>query len=151
MNKFFIIISIILFSFVANAQENNKDYGQIHGNFETIIQAYQTDTIIGIDSDKTHREILNGCVYPFTQRGKISSELKYHFVRGSPLHELGEKNFDFLLYKPSDRSPVAVMGEAKGSVSKHSGIVKEALGRKQVALFPQFWKNHSARSKAKTR
>lgn len=88
---------------------------------------------IGIDSDKNHRDILNGCVNPFTQKGKISSELKYHFVRGSPLYELGEKNFDFLLYKPSDRSPVAVMGEAKGSVSKHSGIVKEALGRKQVA------------------
>ncbi len=79
MNKFFIIISIILFSFVANAQENIKDYGQIHGNFETIIQSYQVDTIIGIDSaDVPNEKVLSNSYLNLTYtRGKFSAGIRY--------------------------------------------------------------------------
>ncbi|MCD4791693.1 MAG: DUF6029 family protein [Bacteroidales bacterium] len=79
MNKFFIIISIILFSFLAKAQENKKDYGQIHGNFETIIQSYQVDTIIGIDSaDVPNEKVLSNSYLNLTYtKGKFSAGIRY--------------------------------------------------------------------------
>ena len=79
MNKFFIIISIILFSFLAKAQENKKDYGQIHGHFETIIQSYQVDTIIGIDSaDVPNEKVLSNSYLNLTYtKGKFSAGIRY--------------------------------------------------------------------------
>ncbi|MCJ2564410.1 MAG: hypothetical protein LN417_10055 [Candidatus Thermoplasmatota archaeon] len=89
---------------------------------------------IAIDDDRYHGQILNACIYPFTQKGKIPKELGYRFVRGSPLEELGVTNVDFLLFKKSERVPVAIIGESKGSVSRASTVVKDLLARRKAAL-----------------
>jgi len=112
--------------------ETNKAMREIENEFnknrEHLIKTLKNS----IDSERQHRDILNSCVYPFTERGSMSSS-QYKFVRGSPLAELGLANMDFLLYKKHDKLPVAILGECKGSVSRISSVVEETRKRLKVA------------------
>ena len=77
MNKQLIIIIFLFAPFLLFSQE--KDYGQIHGNFETVIQSYQVDTVIGIYNDDVPNEKLlsNSYLNLTYTKGKISSGIRY--------------------------------------------------------------------------
>ncbi len=79
MNKTFIIIVLSLFPLFTFAQEEEKDHGQIHGNFETAIQTYQVDTIIGIDSaDVPNETVLSNSYLNLNYtKGKFSAGIRY--------------------------------------------------------------------------
>ncbi len=96
-------------------------------NFE---RAQRTD----IQTQRRHRQILNSCIYPFNQDGPLR-DTGYEFIRASPLSELGAKNVDFLLYKRSDRLPVAVFGECKGDVKRVATEVTDT--RKKIDVIKQ--------------
>jgi hypothetical protein len=96
-------------------------------NFE---RAQRTD----IESQRRHRQILNSCIYPFNQDGPLR-DTGYEFIRASPLCELGAKNVDFLLYKRSDRLPVAIFGECKGDVKRVATEVADT--RKKIDVIKQ--------------
>ena len=65
-----------MFSLSVFAQENNKDYGEFHGNFELNTQTYSADSLIGAESVD---EIMRANTYAnFTYtKGKFSAGLRY--------------------------------------------------------------------------
>ncbi|NPA44177.1 MAG: hypothetical protein GXO49_01450 [Chlorobi bacterium] len=77
MKKQIIIIILSFLPILLFSQE--KDYGQIHGNFETVIQTYQVDTIIGIDSAGVPNEkVLSNSYLNLTYtKGKFSAGIRY--------------------------------------------------------------------------
>ncbi len=79
MNKTFIIIVLSLFPLFAYAQEVEKDYGKISGSFETIIQTYQEDTTIGVDSaDVPNEKVLSNSYLNLNYtKGKFSAGIRY--------------------------------------------------------------------------
>jgi len=94
----------------------------------------------GIESDRSHRGLLNMAVFPFTRRrsrpeASLVGSTGFEFVRGSPLDELGVRNFDFLLFRPGDgnRQASAICGEVKSAVPRPAGLVKEIKEKAKVA------------------
>lgn len=81
----------------------------------------------GIETERQHRNLLNLAVYPFTEQGTICRELGYRFFRGSPLYELDEPNFDFLIARlePTNKPAILIAGEAKSSVGSPQGVLTE--------------------------
>ncbi|MCF6366829.1 MAG: DUF6029 family protein [Bacteroidales bacterium] len=79
MNRQIIIIILLLFPFFLSAQEEEKNSGQLHGNFETIVQTYRVDTIIGIDSADVPREkaLSNSYMNLTYTKGKFSAGIRY--------------------------------------------------------------------------
>ncbi len=80
MTKKIIIFLLYLSPIISFAQEEGKkNYGQIHGNFETIIQTYQIDTIIGVDSaDVPNEKALSNSYLNLTYtKGKFSAGIRY--------------------------------------------------------------------------
>lgn len=79
MTKKIIIYLLFFFPIVLWAQEKEKNYGQLHGNFETIVQTYKVDTIIGIDSADVPREkaLSNSYLNLTYTRGKFSAGIRY--------------------------------------------------------------------------
>ncbi len=79
MNKTFIIIVLSFFPLFIFAQEEKKDYGQIHGNFETIIQSYQIDSVINIyEEDVPNEKVLSSSYLNLTYRkDKFSAGIRY--------------------------------------------------------------------------
>jgi hypothetical protein len=75
----------------------------------------------GIEEDKTHRMVLNACIFPFAQEDSLE-KYGYYFLYASPLQELEVPNVDFVLFHPN---PVirAIMGEVKGRVSDPHRVV----------------------------
>jgi hypothetical protein len=90
--------------------------------------------LAGIEAERTHRDLLNLCVYPFTEEGKGRRELGYRFLRASPLSELGLPNFDFLIARlyPVDEVAILIVGEAKGSVGSPKGVVNEVVKKREI-------------------
>jgi len=86
-----------------------------------------------IEIEKEHRVMLNKCIYPFISSGPLSS-LDYIFVTVSPLAELDEKNFDFLLFKKTRNGSIAIFGECKSSISKPRNLFKELRDRVEVLM-----------------
>lgn len=78
MYKKYIIILFFL-PILVFSQNNEKKYGQIHGNFETIIQTYRVDTVIGIDSaDVPNEKALSNSYLNLTYtRGNFSAGIRY--------------------------------------------------------------------------
>ncbi len=76
MNKFSFLFIILLISKTIFAQEEKKDYGEFHGNFELNAQSYTADSIIGAESVD---EIMRANTYAnFTYtRGNFSAGLRY--------------------------------------------------------------------------
>lgn len=87
----------------------------------------------GIEIDRKHREILNSCIYPFTQKGSLA-KTGYHFIRAAPLMELDIQNMDFLLFKKAERASTAILGECKGTVTKPSKVINEVHERKKAVM-----------------
>lgn len=79
MTKKHFIVLILFLPFYLFSQETEKNYGQIHGNFETIIQTYQKDTIIGIDSASVPNEkaLSNSYLNLRYTKGKFSAGIRY--------------------------------------------------------------------------
>jgi hypothetical protein len=65
-----------------------------------------------VEKEKEHRKLLNLCIFPFNNSPSPSD---FHFVQADPLEELGEPNFDFLLW---DFNGQAIFGEAKANVAQ---------------------------------
>jgi hypothetical protein len=80
----------------------------------------------GLETDKWHRNALNSCIFPFTESESLS-KIGYHFVRGSPLLELGITNLDFLIFNPD--KGVAIIGDAKGSIGDEGRVVEQMQER----------------------
>lgn len=80
-----------------------------------------------IETDKSHRMVLNACIFPFSQDGPLSN-LGYYFIRASPLAELGATNLDFLLFHP-DPEVSAIFGEVKSQVNDPKGVVDQTKKR----------------------
>lgn len=90
-----------------------------------------------LEDDDEHRRVLNACIYPFAQ-GQIPG---YYFVRAAPLSELEHvENLDFLIVcaEPGDgETPLAIVGEAKGSVNDPERHVAETKDR--IVVFENNW------------
>ena len=84
-----------------------------------------------IDSDKTHREIINSCITPF-EGDQLGAKAGYVFVRASPLEELEVPNFDFLIF--NEKNGVIILGEATSinSAKNQSRKVKQLKERMKV-------------------
>ncbi len=87
----------------------------------------------GTENDLRHRETLTLCVNPFAHKGFQPYKLGYRFLRGAPLYELDIANFDFLIANLTARPPVVLFGEAKGSISNPSRVVREVLDKGATA------------------
>jgi hypothetical protein len=104
-------------------------------DFQARSDSVEQSIVAGIEDARRHREIVNACVFPFTRsKGELRTETGYEFICGSPLHELGVENADFLLFKNEERHKIAVIGEAKGTVSNPDSIVNEAKSKVETAL-----------------
>jgi hypothetical protein len=79
MNKNILLLILLFAAYSVFSQEEEKDYGQIHGNFETVIQTYQTDTIIGIaEEDVPDEKILSNSYLNLSYtKGKFSAGIRY--------------------------------------------------------------------------
>ncbi len=104
-----------------------KDIGQ---EFDEKRSELQNEKLRYLELDKWHRNILNSCIFPFTET-EVASRVGYHFVRASPLHELEVPNFDFLIYNPEKKS--ALIGEAKGQLDDEGEVVKQTKERILIA------------------
>lgn len=103
-------------------------------SFEGEEEGLRRDIGAGIEDDRRHREVLNLALNLFANAASRPYQLGYRFVHGSPLLELGVPNFDFLVANVEAEGPIAILGEAKGSVSGPAGVVAQTRERKQVAL-----------------
>lgn len=112
-------------------KEKDKIVEDIQRNFENTREIRESQLNAEIAQDKTHREIINICIYPFTQNGSLS-DTGYQYVRQNPLAEFeGTPNFDFLLFKNSTRCGVAIFGECKGgSVSNPNTVIDDMVDKK---------------------
>lgn len=92
--------------------------------------------LAGLEAERIHRDLLNLCVYPFTEQGKCQRELGYRFLRASPLSELGLPNFDFLIARlyPAEEIAILIAGEAKGSVGSPKGVVDDVAKKRGVFI-----------------
>jgi hypothetical protein len=84
-----------------------------------------------IEIERRHRDLINSCVFPFTNKGSLAST-GYKYIRAAPLNELEVPNFDFLLFKQTDRFRIAVIGECKSSISNYKSIVREIQERASI-------------------
>jgi hypothetical protein len=107
--------------------------------FQTIDERYEHERnqniekrLKGIKEDKSHRMVLNACIFPFSQDGLLS-RYGYYFIRASPLSELKISNLDFLIFRP--KTPAyAIFGEAKGTVNDAERVVSEFKQRMQLVI-----------------
>ena len=99
--------------------------------FEASREFFEKSKKAAIEADRRHRDLINSCVYPFTNKGSLAGT-GYKYIRAAPLSELDLPNLDFLLFKRTDRFRVAVLGECKGSISNYKSIVKELQERVAV-------------------
>lgn len=116
---------------IKNLQEEYiRDIGRIRDSVDADFQSSQDERvrskIQGIELDKWHRNMLNSCIFPFTEAGQLSL-IGYHFVRASPLIELGVSNLDFLVFNPA--KGLAIVGEAKGSCNDEGIIISQMKER----------------------
>jgi hypothetical protein len=114
--------------------ERGRRLGKVRTSFEGDEEGIRRDIEAGIDSDRRHREVLNLAVNLFANPAFGPYRLGYRFVHGAPLHELGVPNFDFLVARMEGDGPVAILGEAKGSVSSPARTVQQTRERHEVAL-----------------
>ena len=106
---------------------------------------YYDSQIQEIEKDGGHRNMINLCVAPFIENGSMFAS-GYRYIRPAPLAELGEKNFDFLLFKLGGDVSVAIFGECKGGVSNIADAInyikkqKEAVNKNLKLIKTQYLK-----------
>ena len=115
-------------------RERDQRLGDTRSAFQQDEEGIKRDIEAGIDADRRHREVLNLAVNLFANPASRPYQLGYRFVHGSPLHELGVPNFDFLVANVEAEEPVAILGEAKGSVSGPASTVAQTRERHQVVM-----------------
>lgn len=103
---------------------------EIQSEFESRKDFLEKSKRSGIETDRRHRDLINSCVFPFTNKGSLA-QTGYRFVRAAPLVELNIPNLDFLLFKYTNRFKIAILGECKGSISNYSDILKELKIRRE--------------------
>jgi hypothetical protein len=99
--------------------------------FEENRDFFEKSKKAAIETDRRHRDLINSCIYPFTNNGSLAGT-GYKYIRAAPLSELDVPNLDFLLFKHTDRFSIAVLGECKGSISNYKSIVRELQDRASV-------------------
>lgn len=123
-------------SFVALQNEyktrRNEVCQDIERRYKDKESSLRSNRLYAIEIDKSHRMVLNACIFPFSQEGPMS-KFGYYFIRASPLSELGVKNLDFLLFHP-DSEISAIFGEAKSQVSNPEKVVDETKERIKIVL-----------------
>lgn len=106
-----------------------KYYSEYKHNFENNINEFINNIELGIRSDKEHRDLINLCVFPFSNV-QSDNDLNYRFIRAEPLWELRKNSFDFLLchfeYK------FVIFGECKASIQNYTDVVKEVEVRQKI-------------------
>ncbi len=100
----------------AYKEEKRQQFHQLEQEFNSKKDFLEKAKKNAIEIDRKHRGVINVCVTPFTEKGSLRN-LGYQFIRASPLSELRIPNVDFLLYKQTHRTKIAIFGEAKGSIS----------------------------------
>jgi len=127
-------LDYISFNDLKEAYEAKKreEFKVLEDEFESKKQFNTESKRQGIEKDRRHRDLLNTCIFPFTEKGPLSSS-GYKFVRASPLYELNVQNMDFLLLKKSARNNIAIIGECKGSISNPGATITETISRIEVA------------------
>lgn len=81
-----------------------------------------------IRKQASHRELVNLCVFPFSQQSEPPGG--YHLVKLDPLEECGVKNFDFLLH---DLDGHIILGEAKAHVPQQvDRLINEVIEERAV-------------------
>ena len=101
---------------------------RVKNEFESHKDFFEKSKKAAIEIDRRHRDLINSCVYPFTNSGPLAAT-GYKYIRAAPLRELDVPNLDFLLFKHTDRFSIAVLGECKGSISNYNSIVRELQER----------------------
>lgn len=99
---------------------------EVEEEFEQKEKDLSRGKLEGLEIDKWHRNALNACIFPFTESESLS-KMGYHFVRGSPLLELGITNLDFLIFNPD--KGIAIIGDAKGSIGDEGRVVEQMQER----------------------
>ena len=105
----------------------------IKAEFEKKLEFNKNSKKEGIESDRRHRDLINMCVFPFTDTGALA-QTNYKYIRAAPLSELNIPNFDFLLFKNDNQRNIAIFGECKGSVSDPAAIVAETISRMKAVV-----------------
>jgi hypothetical protein len=115
------------------AQERELRLHEARRSFSKEEKGLRRDLETGIEDDRRHTEVLNLALNLFTNRDSRPYRLGYRFVHGSPLLELEVPNFDFLVANVDAEGPVAILGEAKGSVSNPARTVAQTRDRERTA------------------
>ena len=84
-----------------------------------------------LETMELHDQLISMAIFPFLQHSALFN-LGYQFVRTAPLLEKGIKNLDFLIYKRTGKSTIAIFGEAKSSISNKTKIINEYNERKKI-------------------
>ena len=92
-------------------------------NAEWSKKSHVYDKFRWIKQETYHKDILNACLFPFVQQGRITENFDYKYIRSSPLAELDLPNVDFLIASEIDQT--LIFGEAKGSATAPNNIITE--------------------------
>ncbi len=115
----------------AYIEEKKQRLYTIEQEFESQKNFLEASKRNSIETDRRHRGMVNVCVAPFTEKGSLINA-GYQFIRASPLAEFHIPNVDFLLFKQTQRAKIAILGEAKGSISNPDKIINEFQSRIEI-------------------
>jgi hypothetical protein len=115
-------------------QGTNQIEDEVSKAFERDWEELRRLKIAALEREKAHRDLLNLCVFPFTEKGQVATQLGYKFVYGSPLSELDQPSFDFLIarLRPNDKPAILIAGEVKSSVGSPIQVVNEVAQKQQA-------------------
>lgn len=118
----------------AYIQEKKLQLKKLEQDFESNRSFLESSMRNAIEDDRRHREMVNVCVAPFTEKGSLVN-VGFKFIRASPLAEFNTLNVDFLVFKQTPKAKIAIFGEAKGSISSPEKILNEF--RKRIKIINQ--------------
>lgn len=118
----------------AYIKEKKLQLNKLEQDFESNRNFLESSMRNDIEVDRKHREMVNVCVAPFTEKGSLI-DVGYKFIRASPLVEFQSPNVDFLVFKQTPKAKIAIFGEAKGSISSPEKIISEF--RKRIEIINQ--------------
>ncbi len=118
----------------AYTQEKKLQLKKLEQDYESNRDFLESSMRNAIEEDRKHREMVNVCVAPFTEKGSLVN-VGFKFIRASPLSEFHIPNVDFLIFKQTPKAKIAIFGEAKGSISSPEKILSEF--RKRIEIINQ--------------
>lgn len=112
-----------------------EEVGEVKKNIKRDLKKedkkFQQQLLKEIQRAEFHDQLLSMAIAPFLNP-TIKEKLGYRFVRCAPLLEKNIKNLDFLIFKDSEKRPIAIFGEVKGSISNPNQVIQEFFERKKV-------------------